>query len=374
MKILLYYHGGSYNHGCEAIVRTLCQIFAEDELILYSFNSQADREYGLDKVLTIKQCLPCKKKYNFFEKVLIYFRLKQHGAECYIEMLKENVDWAFSIGGDNYCYSDQPQELAYINKKLNARGIKTALIGCSIDLEVLERKSVIKDLKNYQVIVARESLTYDALLQKGLTNTALAPDTAFVLPAKSGDFQLDEQKKWVGLNISPLVVKKNDKVYENYVSLARYIIKCTDYNIALIPHVTVAWDSDKETIERIYGELNETERVVKVPEQDCEKIKNIVSQCKFIVCSRTHVSIAAYSQCIPTLVVGYSIKSKGIAKDLFGTYKDYVVSAKEMQDKQVLVGLYCKMVEQEQEMRKKLQEFMPGYKNKLSEIRNYFVK
>ena len=45
-----------------------------------------------------------------------------------------------------------------------------------------------------------------------------------------------------------------------------------------------------------------------------------------MIVARTHLSISAYSQCIPTLVIGYSVKSKGIAKELFGSYQDYVLS------------------------------------------------
>ena len=35
-KIFLYNHGGSENHGCEALVRTVCELFKEEDIILYS--------------------------------------------------------------------------------------------------------------------------------------------------------------------------------------------------------------------------------------------------------------------------------------------------------------------------------------------------
>ena len=49
-----------------------------------------------------------------------------------------------------------------------------------------------------------------------------------------------------------------------------------------------------------------------------------------MIAARTHASIAAYSSCIPTLVIGYSVKSRGIAEDLFGNYKDYVLPTEEL--------------------------------------------
>ena len=52
--------------------------------------------------------------------------------------------------------------------------------------------------------------------------------------------------------------------------------------------------------------------------------KAIISQCKVFIGARTHSTIAAYSTCVPTFVFGYSIKSLGIAKDLFGDHKGLV--------------------------------------------------
>lgn len=45
----LYFHSGSGNHGCEAIVRTLKDILQED-IELYSFNNWEDYKWELDKI------------------------------------------------------------------------------------------------------------------------------------------------------------------------------------------------------------------------------------------------------------------------------------------------------------------------------------
>ena len=49
--------------------------------------------------------------------------------------------------------------------------------------------------------------------------------------------------------------------------------------------------------------------------------KGYIARMRFFIGARTHATIAAYSNCVPTLVLGYSVKSKGIAKDLFGEEK-----------------------------------------------------
>ena len=45
-KIFLYAHGGSGNHGCEAIVRATARILQGNELYLISSKPEEDRYYG----------------------------------------------------------------------------------------------------------------------------------------------------------------------------------------------------------------------------------------------------------------------------------------------------------------------------------------
>ncbi len=47
---------------------------------------------------------------------------------------------------------------------------------------------------------------------------------------------------------------------------------------------------------------------------------------------RTHATIAAYSTGVPTLVVGYSVKARGIARDLFGTEDGYVLPVQQLKE------------------------------------------
>ena len=75
-----------------------------------------------------------------------------------------------------------------------------------------------------------------------------------------------------------------------------------------------------------------------------EKLKGYISKCSFFVGARTHSTIAAYSSNIPTLVIGYSVKSKGIAKDLFGTYKGYVLPVQKLASENSLVDAYMRIM------------------------------
>ena len=60
--------------------------------------------------------------------------------------------------------------------------MKTALLGCSIEPVLFDDEEILKDLNMYDLIIARESLTYEALIKAGINkNTVLIPDTAFKL-------------------------------------------------------------------------------------------------------------------------------------------------------------------------------------------------
>ena len=77
--------------------------------------------------------------------------------------------------------------------------------------------------------------------------------------------------------------------------------------------------------------------------------------------ARTHASIAAYSTGVPTLVVGYSVKARGIAKDIFGTDEGYVIPVQSLKEEDSLVKAYENLVANEENIKNTLKEVMPGY-------------
>ena len=97
------------------------------------------------------------------------------------------------------------------------------------------------------------------------------------------------------------------------------ILSNTDMRICLIPHVVWEYNNDRKPLISLYKKFKDTNRVILLEDHNCEELKGFISRCRFFVGARTHATIAAYSTCVPTLVVGYSIKSRGIATDLFGS-------------------------------------------------------
>ena len=103
-------------------------------------------------------------------------------------------------------------------------------------------------------------------------------------------------------------------------------------------------------------------------------MKYIISKCECFVGARTHATIAAYSTCVPTLVVGYSVKARGIAKDLFGTEQDYVLPVQSLTNEYQLVNGFKWLHDKKESIRSHLKEFLPEYKQKMEPVVSEITK
>ena len=56
-NVVFYYHSGSFNHGCEALCRSIKKILKNNKCLVYSFNKKEDLDCGLNKILEIKTFL-----------------------------------------------------------------------------------------------------------------------------------------------------------------------------------------------------------------------------------------------------------------------------------------------------------------------------
>ena len=376
--IVLYSHSGSKNHGCEAIVRGTAKILDGMERIsLLSHEKDEDLLYKIDEIVDVKQGkFPINKKSLDFLKAYMALKLKKDTSKMDVLQFKDvlnsiNEDSiAISIGGDTYCYSDVYNQVE-LHKMYGKKAYKTVLWGCSVEPKLLEDESIAQDIKDYDLIITRESISYEAL-KKVNENTYLYPDPAFQLD--KADVKLPKgfiENNTVGINLSPLVIKKENSdgiTLKNYENLIEHIIENTDMNIALIPHVVWEHNDDREPLRYLYDKFKHTNRVVMIEDANCMELKGYISKCRFFIGARTHATIAAYSTCVPTLVVGYSVKAKGIAKDLFGTYENYVLPVQSLDKKIDLLNAFKWIESNENTIKLNLKRNMKSYKNKSSEV------
>lgn len=382
-QIILYMHAGSGNHGCEAIVNSLCHMLKE-HVTLVSYRGSEDEEYTLKDLCEIRQ----ERSFDTHKLAHVFYyayRVMTKDATSFIRYRygdifgKKMSPLAISIGGDNYCYDSMLGDLQLANKAFAEKGTQTVLLGCSIEPELLKGEKaskLLEDLGRYKMIIARESLTYEAL-QDAFLHHALStetehipkilkiPDPAFTLNKAENVLPDGFQKgNTIGINLSPLIQQSESVAgitMKCYEQLVEHLISHTDMQIALIPHVVWNGNDDRVPLLHLYQKYKQTGRLVLVEDHNCEELKGIISQCRFFVGARTHATIAAYSTCVPTLVVGYSVKAAGIAKDLFGQTEHYVIPVQSLQNETDLAQGFDWLESHEEEIRTHLEQRMPEY-------------
>ena len=368
----LYGHGGSANHGCEAIVRSTVGLLGEG-LTLLSNHPEQDLHYNVDRICRVAEDIDVPLRRGSLKWFLSSLETKLIGRnDRYFRYAKEGLmsqakrgDIFLSIGGDNYCYGGT-EHLAAVNRNLRKKGVKTVLWGCSVEPSLLSDPGVARDLAGFDLITARETISYEAIKTVN-ANTVLVSDPAFTLERK--DLPLPEgwvEGKMVGINASPLILDSGDGVLvmEAYRNLIRRILDTTDLHIALVPHVVTTPVGDLQPLHRLLEDFRSTGRVILLGDHNCMELKGYIARCRFFIGARTHATIAAYSNCVPTLVLGYSVKSRGIARDLFGSEEHYVIPVQGMTDPEALANGFVWLLEHETDIRSHLEKIMPAYKAK----------
>lgn len=373
IRIVLTPHGGSGNHGCEAIVRSTKKILGDSELWLFSAAVDEDLRYGLDAY-----CVPepptapisrLSRRYLAAKLSRKADRLDRLAFAPLLDAARRS-DLMMSIGGDNYCYGIN-RHILLVNRAIRELGIPTVLWGCSVGQDAIDNREVFEDLAAFTLITARESITRDALIAKGLTNVKLYPDPAFALDRSDLDLPRGfAEGNTVGINVSPLVIGlegSRGATLSGYVRLIEHILSATDMHVALIPHVVWSHNDDRKPLEELYARFADRGRVVMIGDGNASELKGYIARCRFMVAARTHASIAAYSQGVPTLVVGYSVKARGIARDIFGTDEHYVVPVQSLSGGDELVRAFRYILDNEAAIRERYGSMMDRYKEKAAD-------
>lgn len=376
----VYNHGGSANHGCEALVRTALNLFqSRGNMKVMSESPQQDYRYGINDLAVLEPATTAysKASLSFWDAFFSlkakkdYFKMDVLPYRKPIRGLTSNMV-ELSVGGDIYCYEDY-RKFILLHRMIAKRGCKSVLLGCSLDEKLFADPEFVEDMKQYTYISARESLTCGMLQKAGLTNVGLTPDSAFTLEKEL--LPLPEgftEGNTVGINLSPLVVRKESKpgiVMENFIRLIQYILDNTACNVALIPHVVWCDNDDRTVLKQLYDAVNCPERVVLIEDHNCMQLKGFISRCRFFIGARTHATIAAYSTLVPTLVLGYSVKSRGIATDLLGTDEHYVLPVQQLCTADAMTEAFQWLMEHEQEIKSHLAAEMPEYTQRAREIK-----
>ncbi len=387
MKYYFPIHLDGGNRGCEAIARGSAILLDEpaSNLIGYCRDIELDTRLGLAEKLTL---VPCRRESWLIDRLLALAskaiptdvtlaKRQLYPYRSFLRMITKD-DTVLFTGGDMLCYDNY--DIIFTNNWSQERGVKTILWGCSMGPEN-QTKRKLETLFNFSLIYTRESLTYDYFQSLGLKNLCVMPDPAFVLQPQP--FELPsyfKENDLVGLNISKYVtggMTMNSRFGKELINLIGHILKETTFHILLVPHVT--WNvggenqDDRQMAQIIRKHFGNQERlhILDIDNLNYCQIRHAISKCRMFIGARTHAVISAYSECVPAIALGYSIKSRGIAKDL-GLDEKLVVNSKDFSEGAVLRS-FTYLMKNEDSIRKHLQDTIPEYKQRTYQIREHLI-
>ena len=335
------------NRGCEAIVRGTVKIvrhYYDDPTFLCISHFRNDEQFQKqcseesDNAIIHKRTNPPKKIWTLrglCNKIQSFVNPIAHKNHTYKEMLPyiKEAQAVLSVGGDNYSldygiptlFTDLDDIVIKMKKPMIIWGASVGPFRKNPEYE----KYLIGHLHNVTAIFARESSTVEYLTEKGvIDNVFRIADPAFLMdPIKPKENGLEIEDGAIGINLSPLMSRyvtggDMDKWIEIAAKIISKISESTSRKIYLIPHVTnpSLTENDFIFLKNVMSKANYRKNSIVLipPIYNAAETKWIISQMKIFAGTRTHSTIAALSSCVPTLSIAYSIKAKGIDKDVFG--------------------------------------------------------
>lgn len=380
------------NRGCEAIVRStvlrLNQTFGDVEILVPSDDIERDQ-----KQWPVSE----QQGVRFVEAYLpIQTRLWAHLQRLPLKVLKtaswpfpipkqlrdqiKSVDAVLSVGGDNYSLDYRlPSLLMGIDHLAMDLGKPVFIWGASVgpfEAEPHFVPTIREHLAKIAFIAARESITYDYLTETlGLKNVIQMADPAFTLAKEP----VDTSAFWpqnggdgiVGLNISPLIERYKKNGQDLRMETIQFIrdVVARGYGVLLVPHV-IPLDGAVKNNDAIYmagmlAELQDLGNAVTIMPAhfNASQIKQVISQLRFFIGARTHATIAALSNGVPTLSISYSVKAKGINKDLLGDMP-VVLPTPELSAASLMAGLNY-LISNEAQIQSELEDKLPEWLNRI---------
>lgn len=375
MKIGLYGIYGTYNFGCEAIVRGSVQflknIYPNCCIVYFSYSYAYDIRHLNDldiQIFNVKVSRSVVKRgLNKFQRI---FNIPNEFMIIDYKRMIADLDMVVSIGGDIYtipAYLREKKKYPYYNRTVRfcneviKRGKNVILYGASVG-PFGQYKCAVEyykeNLSKYSQILCRESKSVNYLKSINLRNAYFLPDPAFLVRENCTNLI---EKNYIGINFSPLALRE---VYGEYSAnmvnqLANLIKKLYDtmkIDLLFIPHVISPDEADNDFIflKKIYDNLQDNiKRHVFFADttNGFLGIKKQVRACRFVIAARMHCAINAIVECVPALFLAYSQKSWGMCQYIYGDM-EWTVDLKIIQDE--LISKAVKMNSQV----KKLQEII----------------
>jgi colanic acid/amylovoran biosynthesis protein len=386
------------NRGCEALVRStltvLTAAFGRVKILVPSLDPLRDRAQwpdGVDEGVEFVSTHPIPKLFGKWMGASQRFKWLQNLPApkpslpaALLNDLKRS-DVLLSIGGDNYSLDYGLASLFYfsgIADAAMAMGKPAVLWGASVGpftREPQAEQRMVAHLNRLNLISVRESRSIEYLRGIGVHQNVLPViDSAFAMKPQPLNTDAWWPKQTGGgvlaLNIGWLIdslrrrAGQSDGVIGEVVAFVRDVLARTDLAVLLVPHVAPlsgqAENNDDHLNQRLLQALGGVNpRLSQVPSGlNAAQLKYIISQSRLLIAARTHATIAAFSTGVPTLSIAYSVKAKGINRDLFG-HERYVLETPKLSQSTLWDGLQL-LLKEEAEIRSHYQTHLPDWRER----------
>lgn len=367
-RFVLAGHGGFYNRGCEAIVRTTASLlreqFPECEIALISNDAVRDRAHPAGAGLHIMDTRAYRWSPEWFgwqaRKLLRQPIPPREQVPRAPRRAVRDADAVLQIGGDNFTsdYGLHPHSpLLVPNDIARENDIPLVFWGASVgpfDSAELERL-VLDHLRRAALITVRESVSADYLADRGISdNVVRVSDPAMILEPSPLDLSpfWPEAERVLGLNLSPLSCRyrsDGDMDFGRKLgdAVINEVLRWEGWGVLLVPHVTGVEGNDDYLYMAPLAECSSAPERVRLcpPVLNAAETKYVVSQFDMLMAARTHATIAAFSTGVPTISLAYSRKAHGINLDLFG-HTEWLLDIVQMPEPQEAVAAVRRLAEE----------------------------
>lgn len=379
------------NRGCEALVRStvtlLRQHLDQPHILVPSLDIARDAAQWPNAASEGVEFVPfptMPRRYVNWNRLcsrlpfLTHVRWPSLPLEAPLDGHLAAADAVLSIGGDMFSLDyglDSPFFNLGIAERALGLGKPVVLWGASVgpftDMPGVE-KQMVAHFKRLPLITVRDSHTLAYLKGLGVASNVLpVTDSAFVMKPQP----VDEAPFWphgadiLGLNMSPLVEEVRRKgggtttILQETLAFVREVLRSSSLGVLLVPHVAPLngspRNSDEHYLAQIITALGDTSgRVRCVPSGfNAAQLKYVISKCRYFIGARTHATIAAFSTGVPTISIAYSVKARGINRDLFG-HERYVLDTRVVTALTLSASLAL-LVQEEDDIRQMLQTRLP---------------
>lgn len=373
MRILITGHHSLANRGCEALLRSTVAMvrtrYPDAHFHVPSLDAQADSAQWPQAGENGVEFIPAPHDSTLLRAWARACRVAPGLAAAPWPRVRAPREWHYfvrdcdamlAIGGDNYTMDYDLESLALhvgLTEWAMRQGCPALLWGASVgpfDADSAVGRSMVRHLQRLDAITVRESLTAKGLASllgratrwgtdSAQTRLRFVADPAFTLEPQEVDWPAhwpEGSAPVLGLNISPLVMGPHrDQSLDEWAGLIRHWCEAGQWRVALVAHVTArdangnavhplpAKSDDGVLLDELMARLSGVMGVARLPAWNAAELKQAIGQCDLFIGARTHSVIAALSSGVPAVALAYSVKARGIHRDLFG-HEDGVLDAR----------------------------------------------